>query len=259
MTIDTQAISVLSSALEGAARRSEAERNLQPGIDAVLSEIDATVLPRRLTFTSGEAKLVILAGSGRLLRMVNPSVPAEDDRKAQLAKLAQLLRQFPADTGQTVLSEHLSEDVAAEEVGFSASELREGLEAAPEEDAAETASAMPETADLGTGLRGFYDGLDAVAVGQAFLLPNWEEIEIAGGDILPETDEDMGQLLSEISVLRDAIQDLCGEQAILMGHDGAGIVSIVTSPEGEVISVINKADPTALVERWQQSCQKDEG
>lgn len=258
MTIDSNALSILSAAVQGAARRDQAQRGLPSGLDAVLSEIDATVLPRRLTFSSGETSLILLAGSGRLLRMVDPAIGAEDDRKAQLAKLAQILQQFPAEADQTVLSEHLSEDIAAEEVGFSASELRDGLEAAPEEDKAEVEPLSEQDVDA-EGLRGFYDALDAVAVGQAFLLPNWEEIEIAGGDILPESDEDMGQLLTEVGTLRDAIKELCGDQAILMGHDGTGLVSLVTSPEGEVISVISKTDPTGLVERWQRSCLKDEG
>ncbi len=253
MTVDPQAIEILKETLSSAKHRDNVARVLAGGCDAILKEIEKTVLPRRLLFANDEQELSMVAGSGRMLRMISPGLDMDAPREEQLSQLAALIVAFARGDELRVSSEFLEEDVAAEEVGFSANEIATELDNTPK---APISDAVPVDETFAIGTQGYFEGLEALASGQAFLLANGEQIEITGEDILPAEDEDVGPLLAELARLKDAINELCGADALLLGAGEQHSIGFAFSEDGDVVSRFNGQPLDRVAQRWAKACLK---
>lgn len=248
--IDAEAIQILKAAVSTAERRDVKGRPVPGGAVGIVAEIENTIVPRRLAFSTESGALALIAGSGRMLRMVTPELDESDEREDQLLQLASVINSFAANGPVQVASSYLDEDIAAEEIGFSATEIAEKLGDAPKE--------LPSEDDAynGAGLRGFFDSIQKQSLGQAFLLADGQEIELSGEDILPESDEEFGSILNEMSQLKEAVTELCGEEALLLSDGESVSMAFAFSGEGQVLSKLSEVPLDKVAKRWRNSVVK---
>ena len=138
MALDQEVVTILSQ-LEGAgtsrlvALRPLRGQTSEDQVFDIIDEVRSTILPRKLVFhKTGGAKMALIAGSGRLLRVdsVHPADLPQGNftsamsRESRVNSVAEAICAFAHADGNLSLEPlFLDEELAAENVGFTSEEL----------------------------------------------------------------------------------------------------------------------------------------
>ncbi|MCY1128265.1 hypothetical protein OU426_15480 [Frigidibacter sp. RF13] len=248
-------------AAEGA-QRSLPDTGRDARLRVIVGMIADTVLPRNLVFSAAQdMSCTLTVASGRLMRMsvTTPdghqvlSAAAGSTRDDQLAVLCEALAGLAEVEGPLGLDRHpLAEEVAADDVGHGAGEIR---------DLMETVNWFAEEVEFrhlayeGAGAA-FHAAAHPFTLAQTLMSPDGARIDATGAEAYQLSQADGEALASALAALPDDVRALLGPRAAIALPGAArgdrGLV-IAVSPDDLAVNVGEGEDLHELLRRWLQA------
>ncbi|MCB2134580.1 MAG: hypothetical protein KDE08_01340 [Rhodobacteraceae bacterium] len=238
MTLDPAIVPLLSDIAglgngAGTGRRPIAGSSTAERLQAIVELIAGTVLPRSYVIHAGEAAVgTLTVASGRLMKIAlaasdASAKPDSDTREAQISYVAQALALVAGKAGDLLLeTNYLADDLAAEDVGQTATELRDFF------------GATNWLADGPAGEDGDYlTAAAALAVAQVAFDAEGQPVQRTGDAKAAPGDGDIHALAAELSSWQSELEELAGLPALLVVRDG---------PSGRAMALTVGADPAVL-------------
>lgn len=268
MALDAAIIALLSGikALDSdttAGRRSVGGASAQDRLQTIVKLIGDTVLPRSYTFFANtNAVAMATVASGRLLKLTHcgadPSAtpePDADTRDSRLANAAQSLARLAHLEGRlTIGTSVIAEDLAAEEVGQTETELRDFC--GEREWFRETLDSDAQTDDQSD----FFGRAKKLTVAQTQMDRDGRVTDRTGNESPIHDQETATPLVREIADWQTDIAELAGMPCMIVQHGPTrhSAVSLAISPDQLVFAVCDSGNVPALVALWKNS-QANEG
>ncbi len=241
------------------AQRSLPDTGRVARLHVLVEMIADTVLPRNLVFSAAQdMSCTLTVASGRLMRMsvTTPdghqvlSAAAGSTRDDQLAVLCEALAGLAEVEGPLGLDRHpLAEEVAADDVGHGAGEIRELMETV-NWFADETEPRHPAYQGAGAA---FFAEAHPFTLAQTLMSPDGTRIDATGAEEYQLSPEEGEALASALAALPDDVRTLLGPRAAIalpgVALGGRGLV-IATSPDDLAVNVSEGEDLHELVRRW---------